>query len=241
MLELKPSIEGQTARAAQVREMFGRIVPRYDLVNRLMTGGQDVRWRRVAAQAARPEGGVALDLATGTADLAVALLRLGASRVVAADFCVPMLYGAQRKLQAFEHRGIQLMAADALALPFDDASFDCVTSGFLLRNVVDLPLCLREMHRVLRPGGRAVSLDLTHMPPGPLVPLAGFYFRQVVPLLGRLVSGEGAAYRYLPSSLAGFPTADHLTDLFRDVGFGPVTYRRFGLGAIAIHVATKSE
>ncbi|MBM2809587.1 MAG: ubiE [Chloroflexi bacterium] len=229
------------ARAAQVREMFGRIVPRYDVVNRLMTGGQDVGWRRVAAQAARPEGGVALDIATGTADLAFDLLRLGARRVVAADFCVPMLSAAQRKLPVSEPRGIQLMAADALALPYADATFDCVTSGFLLRNVVDLPLCLREMHRVLRPGGRAVSLDLTPIPAGPLAPLAGFYFHRVVPLLGRLVSGDGAAYRYLPSSLAGFPTADCLTDLFREVGFGQVTYRRFGFGAIAIHVATKNE
>jgi demethylmenaquinone methyltransferase / 2-methoxy-6-polyprenyl-1,4-benzoquinol methylase len=236
---MTPTLQpGQTARAVQIRDMFARIVPRYDLMNRVMTAGQDIWWRRLTARAAQPAGGLVLDLATGTGDLAVELLRLGARRVVAADYCVPMLYEARRKLQA-PRQPTHVMAADAVALPYRDGTFDCVTSGFLLRNVVDLTASLVEMYRVLKPGGRAVSLDLTHMPSGPLTPIAGLYFRHVVPRLGKLVSGDGAAYSYLPASLVGFPDADRLAQMYREAGFANVSFRRFGLGSVAIHVARK--
>jgi demethylmenaquinone methyltransferase/2-methoxy-6-polyprenyl-1,4-benzoquinol methylase len=215
--------------------MFGRIVPRYDLMNRLMTGGQDRAWRRQAAAAAGPRGALALDLATGTGDLALELRRQGARCVVAVDYCAPMLEAAAAKLERRSERGIKLVNGDALALPFRAGSFDCVTSGFLLRNVVDLDLCLREMHRILRPGGRVIALEITHPPPRSLGRLANRYFHALVPVLGGIIS-DAAAYRYLPASLAIFPDAEVLAEQFRAAGFANVTYRRLGFGTVAIHV-----
>lgn len=228
-------------RARRVREMFARIVPRYDLLNRLMTAGQDVAWRRRTALAAQPHGARALDLATGTGDLALELRWQGARRVVAADYCKPMLEAARGKLRRRGAEEIDLVLADALALPFADASFDCVTSGFLLRNVADLPLCLREMQRVLRPGGRAAVLELTPILPGPLYPPVTAYLHQLVPRLGGLLSGHADAYRYLAASVRSFPDADHLAAMFREAGFTEVTYHRLGLGSAAIHVATREK
>ncbi len=222
-------------RALRVREMFARIVPRYDLMNRLMTGGQDIHWRRLTAAAARPRGAVALDLATGTGDLALELRRQGAVRVVGADYCAPMVEAAAAKLRRRNSTRITLAVGDALALPFVDASFDCVTSGFLLRNVVDLERALGEMRRVLRPGGRIVALEITHAPPGPIGDFARWYFRSVVPVLGRLIGGDGAAYRYLPASVDRFPNPRRLAQLFEAAGFVDVRYRRLSLGCVAIH------
>src|SRR5438046_6366 len=158
--------------------MFARIVGRYDLMNRLMTGGQDGRWRRAAARMARPRGALSLDLATGTGDLALELELQGARRVVGADYCEPMLQAAKPKLGHRSRGRIQLVMADALVLPFADGTFDCLTSAFLLRNVVDLPGCLGEMRRVLRPGGRCVSLELTHLRPGLKRAFFDVYFQQ---------------------------------------------------------------
>ncbi len=219
--------------------MFARIVSRYDLMNRLMTAGQDVRWRRIAARMARPQGAVALDLATGTGDLAIELHRQGAGTVIGADYCEPMLAAAARKLA---HVGIDrtvLVVADALALPFPDCSFDCVTSAFLLRNVVDLPGSLAEMRRVLRPGGRAVALELTHMRPGLIARAFDLYFRGLVPRLGALIAGDSGAYRYLPASLDLFPEAEQLASVFREAGFVDVSYRLVGFGALAIHIGAE--
>jgi demethylmenaquinone methyltransferase/2-methoxy-6-polyprenyl-1,4-benzoquinol methylase len=218
--------------------MFARIVPCYDLMNRLMTAGQDVRWRQRAAARARPAGAYALDLATGTGDLALELRRQGAARVVGADYCEPMLAAAHAKLRTRGASDIELVVADALQLPFADATFDCVTSGFLLRNVVDLPHALREMRRVLRPGGRAVALELTHPPAGPLAAAFRLYFDGIMPRLGAIVSNT-SAYWYLADSLRPFPDADRLASLFREAGFNAVAYERVGLGALAIHVAQR--
>jgi demethylmenaquinone methyltransferase / 2-methoxy-6-polyprenyl-1,4-benzoquinol methylase len=220
--------------------MFGRIVPRYDLMNRLMTGGMDGHWRRLTAQAARPRGAFALDLATGTGDLALELRALGARRIVGGDFSEPMIRAARTKLHRRGVTEIDLLVADALALPFADASFDCVTSGFLLRNVADLPKALGEMYRVLRPGGRAVSLEITPMRPGPRATLFEAYFEHVVPLVGGIVSGDGPAYRYLPASVKAFPPAARLSAMYRDAGFESVSYRLLGLGSIAIHTAHRT-
>src|SRR5581483_3440839 len=146
----------------------------------------------------------------------------GAARVVGADYCEPMIEAAHRKLRARGATDVDLVVADALALPFAGESFDCVTSGFLLRNVVDLPRALAEMHRVLRPGGRAVSLELSHMRPGLLARAFDGYFHHVVPWVGGAISGDGTAYRYLPASLGAFPGAQRLAQLFREAGFADV-------------------
>jgi demethylmenaquinone methyltransferase / 2-methoxy-6-polyprenyl-1,4-benzoquinol methylase len=226
-------------RGDRVREMFGRIVPRYDLMNRLMTGGMDGRWRLMTARQARPQGALALDLATGTGDLALQLRALGARRVIAADYCAPMLEAAEVKLRERGAFGIELIEADALALPFASDTFDCVTSGFLLRNVADLPRALAEMYRVLRPGGRAVSLELTHMPPSPIAAAFGSYFQHVVPWIGGKISGDPMAYTYLPASVRAFPTAARLSQLFREAGFQTVSHQLVGVGTVAIHTATR--
>jgi len=155
---------------------------------------------------------------------------------MAADYSAPMLHAARAKISAKGIGGIALLEADALALPFSDRTFDCITSAFLLRNVVDLPRSLAEMRRVLRPGGRAVALELTHLPPGLMTWLFELYFQRVVPRIGGLIAGDMAAYTYLPTSLDRFPDADRLASMFRDAGFTDVSYRLVGFGALAIHV-----
>jgi demethylmenaquinone methyltransferase / 2-methoxy-6-polyprenyl-1,4-benzoquinol methylase len=226
-------------RAPLVHAMFTRIARRYDLMNALMTFGQHQAWRRVAARAtiAAPEG-PALDLATGTADLALAIVDVSRHRrVVGADFSEAMLDEARRKLAARPGVAIALVAADALALPFADASFGCVASAFLLRNLADLDQGLREMRRVTQPGGRIVTLEITR-PTLPLFsPLFGFYFRHLVPALGAAVAGDWQAYRYLPDSVERFLAPDELAARMRGAGLRSATYRRVGLGTIAVHTA----
>jgi demethylmenaquinone methyltransferase / 2-methoxy-6-polyprenyl-1,4-benzoquinol methylase len=160
--------------------------------------------------------------------------------MVGGDFSEPMIRAARTKLRQHGVAEIDLLVADALALPFADASFDCVTSGFLLRNVADLPTALGEMHRVLRPGGRAVSLEITPMRPGPIATAFEAYFQHVVPWVGGIVSGDPIAYRYLPASVKVFPDARRLSLMFHDAGFDTVSYRLVGLGSIAIHTARRA-
>ena len=228
-------------KAMRVRAMFGRIVPRYDLMNRIMTGGLDRRWRRRTAAAVRPAGARALDLATGTGDLALALIDAGARLVVGADFTLGMLAAAQAKVApgARPPARILLCAGDALRLPFADESFDCAVNGFLLRNVADLPRTLAELHRVLAPGGRLACLEITH-PPKALRPFFRLYFDGLVPIMGRLIAGDAAAYRYLPDSLRPFPTADRLARMLVAVGFEEVRYQRLGFGTVALHTGVKA-
>ena len=221
-----------------VSAMFTRIAGRYDLMNSLMTGGRHHAWRRYAATtASTAPAGPLLDLATGTADLAIAVQAASPDRkVIGADFSLGMLIEAQRKLAGRSAPPIPLVAADALALPFADKSFACVTSAFLLRNLGDLPTGLREMRRVTRPGGLVIALEIIR----PGVPgwdaLFALYFRRVVPLIGALVAGDRQAYTYLPKSVDRYLSPRALARLMTDLGFRDVTYRRYGLGAIAVHV-----
>jgi demethylmenaquinone methyltransferase/2-methoxy-6-polyprenyl-1,4-benzoquinol methylase len=224
--------------AARVREMFTRIARRYDVMNSLMSGGRHHAWRRLAASAvAGAPPGPVLDLATGTGDLALAVRAARpASLLVAADFSEGMLHEARAKLARRRAARVPLLAADALALPFRDRTFAAVTSAFLVRNLVDLARGLAEMRRVAMPGGLVVTLDITR----PRMPgwdrLFGFYFQRVVPLLGRLVAGDRAAYTYLPESVERFASPPGLADAMRRAGLRDVSYRRIGLGTIALHV-----
>ncbi|HEY8283453.1 MAG TPA: bifunctional demethylmenaquinone methyltransferase/2-methoxy-6-polyprenyl-1,4-benzoquinol methylase UbiE [Chloroflexota bacterium] len=236
------------ARAEYVRSLFGRIVPQYDRFNSLSTFGQDRRWRRmVVDQAAVPPGGQVLDVATGTGAVAFALARrTPTARVVGLDFCLPMIERA-RQLGA-ERTGIargvtsnppSFVEGDILELPYPDSSFDAVTISFGLRNVADIPRALSEIHRVLRPGGRFVCLELTH-PRSALVRIPfHLYFFKLSPLLGALLSGDRAAYTYLPHSLIRFPDVSTLADMFRQAGFTRVRHKRLNLGTIAIHGGVK--
>lgn len=217
--------------------MFGHIVPRYDLLNRLMSFGMDRRWRRAAASAAHPRGAIVLDLGAGTGDMALELRRRGAARVVAADFSQAMLAAASRKTRSLDT--ISFVLADALRLPFPSATFDVVTNTFLLRNLADLPAGLAEMARVLRPGGRLVCLDMTQPPPGLFGAAYRLYFHHVLPPVAGPISGDSAAYRYLPLSLRGFPDAGALAGLLREAGLIDVHIRLLGGGSVALHAAVK--
>ena len=221
-----------------VRAMFGRIVPRYDLLNRLMSLGRDGHWRRAAAAAAAgPRAGVALDIGTGTGDMAIELRRHGAARVIAADFSAPMLAAARGKTGAVD--GVSFVLGDALQLPFPDTTFDTVTNAFLLRNLADLSAGLAEMARVLRPGGRLVCLDMTQPPRGPFGAAYRLYFNHLLPPVAAAISGDRAAYRYLPQSLRGFPDATALAHLLRKSGLIDVRVRRLGGGTVALHTGVK--
>ena len=232
-------LKGQ-ARADYVRGMFDRIAGRYDLMNRLITGGQDRKWRRFVVDAASlPPGGALLDIATGTGDIALEALRQQPSaRVVGADFALGMMRVGQGRRGGEE---VRWSGADALQLPFADASFDAVASGYLLRNVIDIPRALAEQHRVLKPGGRIVILDTSPPPDNLLKPLIMLHLRVGIPLLGRLVAGKAAAdaYRYLPESTAAFKTPQELSQLVAAAGFTGVGYRQFMLGTMAAHWARK--
>ena len=218
----------------RIAEMFDRVSPRYDRLNRILSFGTDRSWRRRAIALARlAPSERAVDVGAGTGDLTFALAEASApdSRVVAADLSRGMIDVALR-------RGPLLaVIASAESLPFPDRSLDRVITGFTVRNVGDLPLALREFRRVLRPGGRAVILELSH-PRGPLFPaLYRFYFDRIAPRLAVLLGGDAEAYRYLPRSLRPFPRPDALAQLLREAGFARVRFERLTLGIAAIHVA----
>jgi len=231
-------------RAAYVQNMFTRIAKRYDLMNRLMTGFQDVRWRRLVIQLAGLKPGASLlDLGTGTGDLAREALRQQPNaRVTAADFTLEMMRVGRRDVamqRLYKLQRLYATAADALRLPFADASFEAVVSGFLMRNVADLHKALQEQYRVLGKGGRIVILDTTRPKKNILSPFIKFHMHVVIPALGRLITGASDAYRYLPDSTENFVTAEKMSALMAAVGFKRIGYERLMFGAIAIHWAEK--
>jgi len=225
-------------RTQVVSQMFSRLVPHYDRMNRLMTAGRDGRWRRLAVEAEQPRDARVLDLGAGTGDLSEAFRRAGAQQVVSLDVSGPMLVRAREKYGA---ERIDWLQGDALHLPFPDESFDAVASAFVLRNLPDLAASLEEMTRVLRPGGRLVGLDITHPPDTPWGRILRLGFEQGVTRIAGLVSGDRSAYRYLPNSLTGYPTADALSAMLEAAGLAEVSYRRLSMGAVALHTGLASS
>ncbi|MEW6649851.1 MAG: ubiquinone/menaquinone biosynthesis methyltransferase [Chloroflexota bacterium] len=225
-------------RAQYIQRMFSRIAPRYDMMNRLMTAGQDVAWRREVIRRAdlNPQA-LLLDLGAGTGDLArEALRQKPGCQAVAADFTLGMMVAGQQRGRIAP----DWCAADALNLPYPDGCFDALVSGFLLRNVSDLGQALREQFRVLKPGGRWVTLDTTPLPPNsPLEPLIRFHMRRVIPLLGTIITGQRDAYVYLPTSSENFLSAEALAAEIDRAGFSAVNYQRKMFGVVAIHWARK--
>jgi demethylmenaquinone methyltransferase/2-methoxy-6-polyprenyl-1,4-benzoquinol methylase len=226
------------ARAAYVQGMFDRIAGRYNLMNRLMTFGQDLRWRRFVVQQAKLKSGDRLlDLATGTGDIAFeALHQVPNIHAVGGDFSLGMMIVGKNLPHGNE---VEWSGADALNLPFPDAVFDAVTSGYLMRNVIDIPRAFAEQKRVLKAGGRIVVLDTSPPPQNLLRPFIEIHLRYIIPLLGRLISGNADAYQYLPESTQKFKTPDELAALMREAGFKSVQYQRFMFGTMAVHWGEK--
>lgn len=237
----------EAGKGERVREMFTEIAPTYDLLNRLLSLGVDRRWRAeaaAAALAAHPAGAApprVLDVASGTGDLAFALKRhRPEAQVVGADFSEAMLELAREKAgkQGLE---VEFVAADGTDLPFDDGSFDALTIAYGLRNFADPDAGLREFRRVLRPGGRLVVLEFPPPPKGPFGAAFRFYFRQLLPRLGGLVSGKRSAYAYLPESVLAFLTPEELSRRLGSAGFTRITHRPQTFGVSALHVAHVPE
>jgi demethylmenaquinone methyltransferase/2-methoxy-6-polyprenyl-1,4-benzoquinol methylase len=209
--------------------MFDRIVPVYDVMNHVMTAGLDRRWRRLAAEAAVERGDAVLDACCGTGDLAIACAQAG-GRVTGLDFSERMLERAREKAPS-----IEWVRGDLLALPFPAESFDAATVGFGVRNVADLEAGVRELRRVLRPGGRLACLEITR-PEGALSPFFRAWFDGIVPLLGRVLPG-GEAYTYLPASVRRFPGPRDLAALLAGAGFREIRWTMLGGGIVALHTA----
>lgn len=222
-------------RAKYVQNMFTRIAKRYDLMNRLMTGGQDVRWRRRVIQLARLDNNASLlDLGTGTGDLARdAQSQYPQAKIIAADFTLEMMRVGKKTSP------LNFSTADALKLPFHDSSFDAVVSGFLMRNVIDLNQALKEQYRVLKNAGRIVILDTTRPKKNILSPFIWLHMHFVIPTLGGLLTGSRDAYRYLPETTEGFVTAENMAARMAAVGFKKINFQRYMFGTIAIHWAEK--
>jgi demethylmenaquinone methyltransferase/2-methoxy-6-polyprenyl-1,4-benzoquinol methylase len=235
----------QADKAAGVRAMFDAIAPRYDLFNDVLSAGIHRRWREDAVELLdpRPESRY-LDLCAGTLDLARALAASApGARIVGADFSLPMLAAGRAKLDPSklgrESPGIHPVAADALRLPFVDHTFRGVIIGFGLRNLADPRAGLEEMARILEPGGRLVVLEFTTPPGRVFRRLYHAYFHHALPRLGALISGQPAAARYLPDSVARFPRAGELAELVAECGFGRVRFRYLTRGIAALHVGVK--
>lgn len=228
-------------RSKYVQGMFDRIAERYNLMNRIISAGQDMKWRRkVVEVAALPREGALLDIATGTGDIAFeALNRNPTARVIGADFALQMMQVGRRNARFGGSVG--WTAADALNLPFADGSFDAVVSGYLMRNVIDISGALAEQRRVLKPGGRIVILDTSPPPQNALRPLIMLHLKVGIPLLGRMIAGKSAsdAYRYLPESTQTFMSAAELADMVTDAGFRYVTFRMYMFGTMALHWGVK--
>jgi demethylmenaquinone methyltransferase / 2-methoxy-6-polyprenyl-1,4-benzoquinol methylase len=242
----------EAAAARQVREMFSRIAPRYDLLNHVLSLRIDVLWRKRLARRFRavltnPEARV-LDLCCGTGDLALALAaeagRAGNSttgRIFGADFAHPMLVRAQKKAAAPAGSAakVQFLEADALNVPFADQSFDLITTAFGFRNLANYEAGLAEFYRVMRPGGSLAILEFAE-PEGALFGgLYRFYFRRVLPRIGGIVSGNSQAYGYLPSSVLRFPRPGELAKLMERAGFQDVAFERWTGGIVALHTARR--
>ena len=221
--------ESGTLAPDEVRGLFDRIAPVYDVMNRIMTAGLDRSWRRLAVEAVVQPGDDVLDACCGTGDLAVAAEREG-GRVIGLDFSAEMLSRARRKSTT-----VDWVQGDLLALSFPDASFDAATVGFGVRNVDDLELALRELRRVLRPNGRLAILEITQ-PRGVLRPFFTLWFDRIVPLLGKVLPG-GKAYAYLPASVRRFPGAEALAETLERCGFSDVRFRLLGGTIVALHTA----
>ncbi|MCA9438030.1 MAG: ubiquinone/menaquinone biosynthesis methyltransferase, partial [Candidatus Omnitrophica bacterium] len=227
-----PDPKSVEPKGKQVREMFSRIAPTYDLLNRLLSVGIDQRWRTQAVNRLRvPSPSTILDLCGGTGDFSIQLLkRRPTDRVHLADFAFPMLEKARTRLGPTDQSPHGVLCGDALRMPFSDASFDGCLCGFGVRNWADLEAGLREVNRVLRPDGEFVVLDFFQAGESMADKFGRFYCRKVLPTVGQMISGDGRAYRYLAESMDGFCAPDEFEKRVRDCGFELVEQKKFSMG-----------
>ena len=228
-----------TERADYVQTMFDRIADNYDLMNRLMTAGQDIKWRRfVIEKAALPRGGRLLDIATGTGDIAWEAVEQDPTiQSVGGDFAIEMMQAGRR---AYPQRHvIDWTGADALRLPLPNSYFDAAVSGFLMRNVIDVQGAFEEQFRVLKPGGTCVVLESSPPKDNLLKPFIKIHLNYVIPAIGKLVTGQADAYKYLPESTQAFQSPDDLARIMRRAGFLNVGYKLFMFGTVAVHFGRK--
>jgi demethylmenaquinone methyltransferase/2-methoxy-6-polyprenyl-1,4-benzoquinol methylase len=233
----------------KVREMFTQIAPRYDLLNHLLSFELDRLWRARAAKSFRlileQADALVLDLCCGTGDLAFALARAGKARILGSDFAHTMLVRAKKKSATLKGKDLaqlripRYIEADALRLPFADASFDLVTSAFGFRNLANYEAGLREIYRVLKPGGTIAILEFAEPPQGFPGNLYRWYFTKVLPKIGWLISGHQSAYTYLPKSVARFFRPPELAALMRSVGYQSVDFQEWTMRTVALHTGTR--
>jgi demethylmenaquinone methyltransferase/2-methoxy-6-polyprenyl-1,4-benzoquinol methylase len=222
----------------RVREMFGRIAGRYDVLNHLLSGNIDKRWRKRVANRLRAKlrnEPLILDVACGTGDLSLTLFENTGARVVATDFCRPMLSIAAGKVPGT----ISLIEGDALRLPFKDGTFDAVTIAFGLRNLASVDGGLTELQRILKPNGWLAVLEFSRPTNAILRPLFSLYFRRILPLMGGLISGSLSAYTYLPASVSTFPDQEQLALLMQNCGFEQVSFENLTGGIAALHLGQR--
>jgi len=229
-----------TEHARRVREMFEGIAGRYDLLNHILSGNVDKRWRRLLTNRLAGVGvdRPVLDVACGTGDLSLELQQAGRTKVVGVDFCRPMLAIAKSKVDARNVK-IPFIEGDALNLPFNDGSFAVVTIAFGLRNLSSVEHGVKELYRVLEPGGRLAVLEFSKPAVPVLSSIFRLYFSRVLPFLGGLISGSRSAYQYLPDSVRRFPDQKQLAALMSDAGFTEVSFENLTGGIAALHFGTR--
>lgn len=236
---------GAISSQDDVQKMFDTIVPRYDLMNHIMTFGMDFRWRKMMAkQASKLQNGepsdFVVDVACGTGDVAFEIERVGVPLVTGLDYSSGMIAEAQRKAKK-RRSEVNFLEGDAMEMPFDDEKASAATISFGMRNLPDYAAGVKEMARIVKPGGKVICLEATpYHRPILKIPF-NFYFNQVLPVIGKLLTGEYEAYKYLPDSVKHFPNADELADTFREAGLVDVKYNLLGFGSVALHIGVKPE
>lgn len=234
-------VQGEEQTARWVREMFGGVAKRYDLLNHLLSMNIDKHWRSRTVKRVRPilERGDAqvLDLCCGTGDLLIELEKAAGRQLYGSDFCHPMLTAADAKLLKKQFRSA-LFEGDALHLPLKSGSLDLLTVAFGVRNFANYRKGFTEMHRVLKPGGVAAILEFSQPPNQSFAAIYNFYSTAILPRIGSVISGSNEAYKYLPDSVRKFPDAPQLVDILKECGFRKVEFERMTFGIVALHLAT---
>ena len=241
MAKVVPDANSQDSKKKQVSDMFDDISPKYDLLNRVLSMGIDISWRKKVVKLLKKQNPQSiLDVATGTADLAIALTKTGANLITGVDISAGMLEVGRKKVQALSlDQKILLQKADAENLPFQDKTFDAVTVAFGVRNFENLEKGLSELHRVLKPHGTLVVLEFSQPTKFPFSQIYQFYFKNVLPLIGKMVSKNASAYTYLPASVSAFPFGKDFETILRQTGFIETQWKELTFGIATIYWGRK--